>query len=69
MGQRNYIKTILEEKNGWKLGHNENPDVELPADQEVMLISPSGKKFSGDLDTMRKLLNDPSKEGFRKRYS
>lgn len=64
-----YLKTVLKEKDGWKLGHNENPDVNLDEDQEIMLISPSGKVFTGDLETMTKLLEDPTKAGFRSRYA
>lgn len=64
-----YLKTVLEEKDGWKLGHNENPDVNLDEDQEILLVSPSGKLFSGDLETMKRLMYDGDKAGFRARYA
>jgi hypothetical protein len=64
-----YLKTVTMENDGWVLGHNENPDVDLPEDEEFVLLSPSGKLFSGDRETMERLLLDENKAGFRARYS
>jgi hypothetical protein len=53
-----YLGTVIEEKDGWKLGHNENPDVNLDTDLECILVSPTGKTFSGKYSTLKELLGD-----------
>jgi hypothetical protein len=64
---RAYMRVVLEEREGWRLGHNENPDVKLKETEEILLISPTGKLFCGDMETMQKLMKDPSKSGWRAR--
>ena len=64
---RSYLRVVLEERDGWRLGHNENPDVRLKESDEIMLLSPTGKLFSGDMETMQRLMKDPSKAGWRAR--
>lgn len=63
-----YMGTVVLEIDGWKLGHNENPDVNVDEDHEFLLVSPSGKFFCGDRESMQKLMADPNKAGFRARY-
>jgi len=53
-----YLKNVTVEKDGWKLGHNENPDVNLDEDLEAMLVSPSGKVYAGKYTTLLESMSD-----------
>ncbi len=65
------LQTVIQEKDGWQLGHNENPDVELDEDQEYLLLNPS-KTFviCGSRKTLEEhLSDDPEDIAWRKRYA
>jgi len=66
-----YLKTVVYEKDGWKLGHNENPDVKLDENDEWLLLNPSGKTLTcGDYQTlMEQLSDDPEDIAWRARHA
>ena len=84
-----YLVDPVVEKDGWKLGPNQNPDVleaieafkelraknpdkEYPDEDDFwMLVSPSGKCYSGSQNTLLKLIggNDKADTAWRKRYA
>jgi hypothetical protein len=46
---------VIEEKNGYKLGINDNPDVaHLPEERRYQIQYPDGDRFSGNETTIRK---------------
>ena len=48
--------TVIEEKNGYKFGINENPDVaHLPEEDRYKLEYPNGEHVSGRKETIAKL--------------
>jgi hypothetical protein len=63
------LKTVVLEKDGWQLGHNENPDVEdLDESERWILVSPSGKPYVGSRKTLEKHLSDePANKAWRER--
>lgn len=47
---------IVEEKNGYKYGINDNPDVaHLEEERRYQVETPAGDKFSGNQKSIRKL--------------
>lgn len=47
---------VVEERNGYKFGVNENPDVaHLPEDERYKLEYPTGEHVSGRKETIAKL--------------
>ena len=61
MGNRiSYLNKVVYEKEGWKLGHNDNPDVKkLESDQTWLLLNPSGTLLqSGNYQTLMECLSD-----------
>jgi len=47
---------VIEEKNGYKLGINENPAVaHLPEEKRYQVETPDGDRFSGNERGIRKL--------------
>lgn len=54
-GERRAMK-VVEEKNGYKFGINENPDVaHLPEEDRYKLEYPNGEHVSGRKETIAKL--------------
>jgi len=54
--------TVIEEKNGYKFGINENPDVaHLPEEDRYKLEYPNGEHVSGRKETIAKLFLEKSK--------
>jgi len=53
---------VIEEKNGYKFGINENPDVaHLPEEDRYKLEYPNGEHVSGRKETIAKLFLEKSK--------
>jgi len=54
--------TVIEEKNGYKFGINENPDVaHLPEEDRYQLEFPDGDRVSGNKETIAKMFLKYSK--------
>ena len=49
---------VIEEKNGYKLGINDNPDVAyLDENRRYQIETPEGEHFSGREESIRKLFD------------
>jgi hypothetical protein len=49
---------VIEEKNGYKLGINENPDIaHLKEDRRWQVEEPDGDRYSGNKESITKLFN------------
>ncbi len=65
-----YLEHVIIEKDGWKLGHNENPDVKLDEELEAILVSPSGQTYSGKYTTLlESMSDDPEDIAWRGRHA
>ena len=67
-----YLQTVTFEKDGWQLGHNENPDTQsLDEDAAWILLNPSKTtSTSGSFKTlMEHLSDDPEDIAWRARHA
>ena len=65
------LQTVVFEKDGWQLGHNENPDVNLDESEEFLLLNPS-KTFviCGSRKTLEEhMSDDPEDVAWRGRHA
>jgi len=54
---------VKEEKNGFKIGINDNPDVaHLEEQKRWQVIFPTGEKYSGNEQSIRKLFEGSTEE-------
>ena len=53
---------IIDQKNGYVIRINENPDVQhLPENERYQLVEPDGDVFSGSEKAIRKMFNRETK--------
>ena len=53
--RKNFLK-VVEEKNGYKLGINTNPDVaQIPEEKRWMIEFPNGERFVGNQSSIMRM--------------